>query len=73
MPPIFKAMATVAVWGLYVGAWLSAVLTFIIGGIAGGAAFSTEPVPLSYYAGYAAAIGFAFAGGFMMLVRKKLE
>ena len=73
MPQIFKAMATVSVWGLYVGAWLSAALNFIIGGIIGGYAFSTEPVPMSYYAGYAIAIGFAFAGGFMMLVRKKLE
>jgi len=73
MPQIFKALTTVGVWGLYVGAWLSALLTFIFGGIIGGAAFSTEPVPPSYYAGYAVAIGFAFAAGFMMIVRKKLE
>ena len=73
MPQIFKALTTVGVWGLYVGGWLSALLTFIFGGIIGGAAFSTSPVPASYYAGYAVAIGFAFAAGFLMLVRKKLE
>ena len=73
MPQIFKALATVGVWGLYIGAWLSALLTFIVGGIVGGAAFSTREVPMSYFAGYAVTIGLAFAGGFMMLVRKKLE
>ena len=73
MPQIFKAMTTVGVWGLYVGAWLSALLTFIVGGIIGGAAFSTSPVPMSYFAGYAVSIGFAFAAGFLILVRKKLE
>ena len=73
MPQIFKGLATVTVWGCFVGAWLSAALNFIIGGIIGGAAFTTEPVPLSFFAGFAVAVGFAFAGGFLMLVRKKLE
>jgi len=73
MPQIFKSMATVGVWGLYIGSWLSALLNFIFGGLVAGAAYSTEPVSMSYFAGYAISIGFAFAGGFMMLVRKKLE
>lgn len=73
MPQIFKALATVGVWGLYVGGWLSAVLTFIFGGIIKGYAFGAEPVPMSHFAGYAIAIGFAFAAGFLMIVRKKLE
>ena len=73
MPQYFKGMATVGMWGLYVGSWLSAALNFIFGGLIGGAAYSTEPVSMSYYGGHAISIGFAFAGGFMMLVRKKLE
>ena len=73
MPQIFKGMATVAVWGLYVGAWLSALLSFIFGGIIEGYAFGAAQPPMTYFASYAICIGFAFAGGFMMLVRKKLE
>jgi hypothetical protein len=73
MPQIFKGMATVAVWGLYVGAWLSAVLNFIFGGIVKGYAFGAATPPMSYYTAYAICIGFAIAGGFMMLVRQKLE
>jgi hypothetical protein len=66
-------MATVAMWGLYVGAWISAALNFIFGGIVEGYAYSAGEAPMSYYVSYAVCIGFAFAGGFMMLVRKKLE
>lgn len=73
MPQVFKALATVTVWGLFFGGWLSSLLTFIIGGIGKGYAFGAQPVPWEYVAGYIVSIGFAFAGGFMMLVRKKLE
>jgi hypothetical protein len=73
MPQKFKALATVTVWALFVGGWLAGLLTFIIGGIKNGYAFGAGPVPMSYYASYAICIGFAFAGGFLMIVRKKLE
>lgn len=73
MPQIFKALATVAVWGLYVGAWWAGALTFIVGGIIEGYAYGAETPPMSYYAGYAISVAFAFAGGFMMIVRQKLE
>ena len=73
MPQIFKALATVGIWGLYVGSWLSALLAFIFGGIIKGYAFGTEPVPMVHSVTYLVSIGFAFAAGFMMVVRKKLE
>ena len=72
MPQKFKALATVSVWALFVGSWLCGLITFIIG-IMKGYVFGAGPVPMSYYASYAISIGFAFAGGFMMIVRKKLE
>jgi hypothetical protein len=72
MPQIFKALATVTVWGVFVGAWLSAVITLIIGCVKG-YIFGTAQPPMTYFASYVIAIGFAFAGGFLMIVRKKLE
>jgi len=73
MPQIFKALATIAVWACWVSSWVAGLLTFIFGGIIHGYAFGAGPVPASYPAGYAVCIGFGFAAGFMMLVRKKLE
>jgi hypothetical protein len=73
MPQIFKAVVTVGIWGLYVASWLAGVLAFIFGGIMKGYAFGAEPVPMSYFVSYAVSIGFAFAAGFMIIVRKKLE
>ena len=72
MPQYFKGMATVAVWGLYVGSWLSAALNFIFGGIIEGYAYGATEVPMSYYISYAVCIGFAFAAGFMMIVRNPM-
>ena len=73
MPQIFKALATIAVWATWVSSWIAGLLTFIVGGIVYGYAFGRAPAPVSYYLGYATCIGFGFAAGFMMLVRKKLE
>lgn len=73
MPQIFKGLVTVSVWALFVGAWLSAATNFIVGGIITGYAYSAAEPPMSWYVGFAICIGFAFAGGFLMLVRKKLE
>ena len=72
MPQKFKALATVSVWALFVGSWLAGLLTFMIG-IMKGYVSGAEPAPMSYFASYATSIGFAFAGGFLMIVRKKLE
>jgi uncharacterized membrane protein len=72
MPQKFKALATVTVWALFVSGWLAGLLTFIIG-IMKGYVFGAEPAPMTYFASYAISIGFAFAGGFLMIVRKKLE
>jgi len=73
MPQIFKGLVTVSIWALVIASWLSGLLTFTVGGIIGGAAFSTSEVPMSYFAGYAVSIGYAFAAGFLVIVRKKLE
>ncbi len=73
MPQIFKALVTVSAWALFIVSWLTGVWNFIGGGIVSGAAFSNEPMSMSYWAGMAISIGFAFAGGFLLIVRKKLE
>jgi len=72
MPQIFKALLTVSIWGLAIGAWWAAVMN-VMRSIMTGYMFRAEPPPLSFFAGFAVCIGFAFAAGFLVLVRKKLE
>jgi hypothetical protein len=73
MPQIFKALVTVTIWLMFIAAWLAILMPFILGGIVGGGFFSSEPPPMDVFVGLALSVGFAFAGGFLMLVRKKLE
>ena len=73
MPKIFKALATITVWALWVCGWLAFLLTFIFGGIMKGYLTDVTSAPMSYWLGYIIATSLAFATGSMMLVRKKLE
>lgn len=73
MPQIFKALVTVSAWAVIIVAWLACLLNFIFGGIMAGYAFGAAPVPMYHWTGYAIAIGYGFLGGFLLLVRKKLE
>ncbi len=73
MPQIFKALVTVTIWLMFIAAWLAILMPLILGGIVGGGFFGTEPPPMNVFASLAVSIGFAFAGGFLVLVRKKLE
>jgi hypothetical protein len=73
MPQIFKALLTVTIWLMFIFAWSFSVFGLIIGGFVGGELTGTAPPSMNFMVGLALSIGFAFAGGFLMLVRKKLE
>jgi hypothetical protein len=73
MPQIFKALVTVSTWLMFIFAWAFLVIGLIIGGFVGGELTGTAPPSMNFMVGLALSIGFAFAGGFLMLVRKKLE
>ncbi len=72
MPNIFKALVTVSAWLMFILAWATSLSTIIAGGFLGGE-FGPEPPSMSFCAGLAISAFFAFAGGFLLLVRKKLE
>jgi ABC-type Fe3+ transport system permease subunit len=73
MPQIFKALVTVSIWLMFIFAWMFAVLTLIIPGFVEGDLTRAEPPSMQFLVALALSIGFAFAGGFLILVRKKLE
>ena len=73
MPQIFKGLVTVSAWLMFILAWGFSVVGFIVGGFVEGEITGAEPPSMNFLVGLALSIGFAFAGGFLLLVRKKLE
>jgi hypothetical protein len=73
MPQIFKGLVTVSTWLMFIFAWAFALVVLIVPGFVEGEITGTEPPSMQFFIGIALSIGFAFAGGFLMLVRKKLE
>ena len=73
MPKIFKPLATVTIWLMFILAWAFSIVGLIVGGFVEGEFTGTAPPSMNFLVGLALSIGFAFAGGFLLLVRKKLE
>jgi hypothetical protein len=73
MPQIFKALVTVTIWLMFIFTWVFSVFALIIGGFVSGELTGTAPPSMNFLVALALSIGFAFAGGFLILVRKKLE
>ena len=73
MPQIFKPLVTVSAWLMFILAWGFSVVGFIVGGLVEGELTGSEPPSMNFLVALALSIGFAFAGGFLLLVRKKLE
>jgi len=72
MPPIFKALASIMVWTMWIVAWVIGLSTLIMG-IARGAVFGPAVPPMSVWAGFAVTIGFALGALVAMKIRKSLE
>ena len=73
MPQTLKSLITVSIWLMFIFAWIFTVFIVIVPGLVEGEITGTEPPSMQFFIGLALSIGFAFAGGFLMLVRKKLE
>jgi hypothetical protein len=68
MPQKFKALLTVTIWLMFIFAWGCLLSAFITGGIV-----EKWSQPMHFFVGFAISVFFAFGGGFLVLVRKKLE
>ncbi|HEY77660.1 MAG TPA: hypothetical protein G4O09_00925 [Dehalococcoidia bacterium] len=73
MPPIFKALASITAWILWIAGLVMGLSTLIIG-IMAGRLFTTEAEPMSYYPiSFAVALAYAVSAVVVMLLRKKME
>lgn len=74
MPKVFKTLANIAVWALWICAWIAFLSPFIFGGLGKGWLWKfTADIPMGYWISYALAVATSLAAGYWMVVRKKLE
>ena len=72
MPQIFKSLATITAWILFIFAIIVGFSLFIQGIIIG-ELYGSKPPSMEIWAGSAVALAFGVGAGFLMIVRKKLE
>jgi len=72
MPDIFKALATITAWILWIVALVMGFSAFAMG-IIHGDLFGAEATPMSYAAIFAVAGFYALAAVVIMILRKKME
>ena len=73
MPHIFKALATILVWVLWISALVYGISAFILGIINGTLYGTAEPAPIAYAAHFAVAGFYGLIAAAIMLIRKKME
>jgi hypothetical protein len=72
MPDIFKALATVGAWILFIAGMVMGFSTFIMG-IINEDLFGSAPVPMAYPASFAVAAFYTLSAIVIMILRKKME
>jgi hypothetical protein len=72
MPDIFKALASVSAWGLFIIAWIMGMSTFIMG-LVNGILYGEDPVPMVFPAFFGVSILCMVAAVVVMVLRKKME
>jgi len=73
MPQIFKALATIMVWVLWICGMVMGFSTLIVGTIAGDLFNAAKPVPMAYPAMFAVALAYGIGALVAMKIRKGLE
>jgi hypothetical protein len=73
MPQIFKALASILVWILWISGLVMGFSNLIVGIIAGDLFNTAEPVPMAYPAMFAVALAFGIGAVVVMKIRQTLE
>ena len=73
MPPIFKALATIMVWVLWISALVMGFSSLVLGMVRGDVFSTTKAPPMVYAAMFTVAGFYAIVAAVIMLIRKKME
>ena len=72
MPDIFKALASITAWTMFIVFWVMGLSTFIMGLISG-ALYGSQPAPLVLPVFFAVALANGVGAVVVMILRKKME
>ena len=72
MPDVFKALATILAWTMFVVFWVMGLSTFVVG-LVTGRLYGPEPVPMVMPVSFAVSLAFAVGAVVVMILRKKME
>ena len=73
MPSIFKALASITVWILWISGLVMGFSTLILGTMAGDLFNTTAVEPVEYSISFAVALAYAVGAVVIMILRKKME
>ena len=72
MPDIFKALASITAWTMFVVFWVMGLSTFVMG-LVNGYLYGSEPAPMAIPTFFAVALAFGIGAVVVMILRKKME
>ena len=72
MPDIFKALASITAWTMFVVFWVMGLSTFIMG-LVTGALYGAQPMPMQFPVSFAVSLAFGVGAVVVMIMRKKIE
>ena len=72
MPQIFKALASILVWVLWIAGMVTG-FSVLIHGIMLGVIYGSAPAPMSVWAGFTVALAYGVGAAVVMRIRQKME
>jgi len=72
MPPIFKALASITAWSLWILSWVVGLSTFVMG-LVTGTLYGSAPVPMVYPVFFGVSLAYAVLAVVVMRLRQKME
>ena len=72
MPDIFKALASITAWAMFIIFWVMGLSTFIMG-LSTGVLYSSQGVPMTFPVFFAVSLAAGVGAVVVMVLRKKME
>ena len=72
MPDIFKALASITAWAMFLIFWVMGLSTLVVG-LTTGRLYGPEPPPMVMAVSFAVSLAFGVGAVVVMILRKKME